>query len=96
MRNLYFYITALTIFGLLGFFVTGYWLISIILVGIYLAYLRMVYVDDQESQRLDEIANRRETRVEHGENGEDGVNVDIQLSHINEESFIEEHSVKKF
>lgn len=93
-RNLYFYLTALSIFLVLGFFVTGYWLICLILILIYIGFLRMVYVDDQERIRAEEISNRREMRIE-GEDGNEGMSIDIQLSHIHDESFIEEHSVKK-
>lgn len=48
-------------------------------------------MDDQERRRL-ERAGMSENRLEGDEAG-DHLNVDIQLSQIQEESFIQEHSV---
>lgn len=93
MRNIVVYVGGLTVFFVLGFFITGYWLISLILILTYLAYLRMVYVDDQESKRVHELAKKRVELMAANDEGDDVVNVDIHISEMQEESFIEEHSV---
>ena len=47
MRDISAYIISVTIFIIMGFFKTSYWIIGVTLIGIYLVYVYLVYQEEK-------------------------------------------------